>query len=79
MELQEYEALGYWEKQVAASKVWEELTTPVCRIDDEKSKMATEARVRKTNWPGYWLYMDGESFQLLEDSDVNGWKLKEHK
>ncbi len=77
MELEEYEALGYWEQQVAASKEWDSLTTPIRKIDDEKSRMPLEARVRRANWPGYWFYMDGESFRLLEDADINGWKLKE--
>ncbi len=76
MEREEFEALGFWERHVASSKLWEELKTPVHSVKDQKGRISAQAKVRKTNWSGYWLFQDDEGFQLLEDSDVRGWVLE---
>lgn len=79
MERQDLETLGFWERQVACSKLWQELATPVFGIKDNKGRTPRDAKVRRTEWPGWWLYSDGEDFQVLEDSDVGQWVLTEHR
>lgn len=75
MEREEFEQLGYWEQQVASSKLWDELGTPVYRVRDSKGRSPAQAQVRRTNWPGRWLYRDGDGYQVLEDEDVERWVL----
>ncbi len=70
MDRQELENMGYWERQVACSKLWDGLTTPIYGMKDSKGRTDPQARARKTDWPGCWLFMDGEMFQLLEDEEV---------
>lgn len=75
MERQEFEKMGFWERQVACSKLWDELATPVYGLKDDKGRTPQECKIRKTDWPGYWLYLDEEGYQLIEDRDMEGWVL----
>ncbi len=75
MERQELESMGYWERQVACSKLWEELKTPIYGLKDNKGRTPEHARVRKTDWTDCWLYSDAEGFQLLDDEDLARWQL----
>lgn len=75
MERQAFNNMGFWERQVACSKLWEELATPVYNLKDNKGRTPPEGKVRKTEWPGYWLYLDDEGYQLLEEQDMEGWVL----
>ncbi len=73
----ELEKLNIWERQVACSKLWDELKTPIYGLKDNKGRIPQQAKVRRTEWPGCWLYMEGDEFQLLDDEDVQRWALVE--
>ena len=77
MDREQLEQLGIWERQVELSKLWDQLTTPVYRVKNEKGYSPPKAKVRKTEWPDCWLYVDEEGYQLLEESDVQRWMLVE--
>jgi len=77
MDREQLEQLGVWERQVELSKLWAQLTTPVYRVKNEQGSSPTKARVRKTEWPDSWLYVDEEGYQLLEEADVQRWMLVE--
>jgi hypothetical protein len=75
MEYGEFDRLGFWEKQVACSKLWGELTTPIYHVRDNKGRTPSQAKVRRTNWAGCWLYSDADGYQVLEDRDVERFSL----
>ncbi len=77
MDREQLEELGIWEKQVELSKLWDQLRTPVYRVKNEKGYSPSKAKVRKTEWPDCWLYVDEEGYQLLEEADVQRWMLVE--
>lgn len=75
MEREEFDNLGYWEKQVACSKLWAELTTPIFAPRADTGRVPTQAQVRKTNWPGQWIYTDVDGYKVIEDAEVERWTL----
>ncbi len=75
VEREELEQLGIWERQVACSKLWGELTSPIYGLKDNKGRTPPQAKVRQAKWPGCWLYMDAEGYQLLDDEDMKRWVL----
>jgi len=78
MELEELEKLTIWERQVELAKLWDELGTTIYMARDTKGRSAPNTRIRKTNWPGFWLSVDDLSgYQLLEDADIQRWILQE--
>ena len=75
MEWEEFDSLGYWEKQVACSKLWAELTTPIFTPRDNAGRIPAQAQVRKTSWPGHWIYTDVDGYRLVGDMEVERWTL----
>ncbi len=75
MEQEEFDKLGYWEKQVACSKLWAELATPIFTPRDNTGRIPIQAQVRKTNWPGQWIYTDVDGYKVVEDMEVERWTL----
>jgi hypothetical protein len=79
MDREELEQLGVWERQVELSKLWAQLTTPVYRVKTDQGYSPLKAKVRRTEWPDCWLYVDEEGYQLLEEADVQRWLLVEKR
>jgi hypothetical protein len=78
MTLEEIEQLGVWERQVELAKLWEELSTATYVARDTKGCSPPNLRLRKTEWPGWWLAVDDlTGYQLLEDTDIQRWVLSE--
>jgi len=79
MDREELEQLGVWERQVELSKLWAQLTTPVYRVKTDQGYSPLKAKVRRTEWPDRWLYVDEEGYQLFEEADVQRWLLVEKR
>lgn len=78
MDLQQLEQLGVWERQVELAKLWGELSSTIYMVKDTQGRSSPNARIRKTDWPGFWVSVDDlTGYQLLEDADIRRWILKD--
>ncbi len=75
MEREELEQMAIWQRQVACSKLWDELKSSIYSLRNVQGRTPPDAKVRQTEWTGCWLYLDGEGYQVLDEEDIKSWVL----